>query len=199
MKRLAIFLIALTMSICSAPLVQTIDKGEILSAETRTVTIVDPAQVDSFTYNGEADQKAVIRMSRESGSLILRVSLYAPDWTLLAEAWGNPSVDIEPQLLQSGLYTISVRDQYKVYAQQGEKTMPSTTIEEVLKKHTKELMSLPEVVGIGQGLCNNRLCIKVYVIKKSPELDQKIPAILDGYEVEIEITGMIRAHPKNPG
>jgi hypothetical protein len=80
---------------------------------------------------------------------------------------------------------------------QGENTMAVKTIEEVLKKHTKDLMSIPGVVGTAQGLCDNKPCIKVFVIKKTPELDQKIPAKLEGYPVVIEETGKIRALPEN--
>ena len=71
------------------------------------------------------------------------------------------------------------------------------SIEEAIKEHSEELMSIPGVVGVGQGLCDNNPCIKVYIIKRTPELDKKIPALLEGYEVSIDITGEIRAHPDN--
>ncbi len=74
--------------------------------------------------------------------------------------------------------------------------MTEKTIEEVLKEHTEELMSLPGVVGTAQGLCNDKPCIKVYVIEKTPELAQKIPDIIEGYQVVVEETGEIRALPK---
>ncbi len=77
-----------------------------------------------------------------------------------------------------------------------EKEMSVKTIEEVLKEHTEELMSIPGVVGIGQGLCNNKPCIKVFVIERTPELEQEIPKSLEGYPVMIEETGEIRALPK---
>ncbi len=77
-----------------------------------------------------------------------------------------------------------------------EKEMTVKTIVEVLKEHTEELMSIPGVVGIGQGLCNGKPCIKVLVIEKTPELAQKIPDIIEGYQVVIEETGEIRALPK---
>jgi hypothetical protein len=80
---------------------------------------------------------------------------------------------------------------------QGENTMAAKTIEEVLKKHTEDLMSIPGVVGTAQGLCDNKPCIKVFVIKKTPDLDQKIPANLEGYPVVMEETGKIRALPEN--
>jgi hypothetical protein len=68
-------------------------------------------------------------------------------------------------------------------------------IEDVLREHTEELMSIPGVAGVGEGLCNNTPCIKVYIIKSTPELDRKIPAVLEGYRVSKEVTGSIRAHP----
>lgn len=75
---------------------------------------------------------------------------------------------------------------------QGENRMPAKPIEEVLKDHTPELMAIPNVVGTAQSLCNGKPCIKVYVIKITPELEQKIPSELEGYPVEIQETGEIR-------
>jgi hypothetical protein len=73
--------------------------------------------------------------------------------------------------------------------------MPSRTIEVVLKDHTNDLMAISGVVGTGQGLCNGEPCIKVFVIKKTPELEEKIPGELEGYKVKIEETGKVRAYP----
>ena len=75
--------------------------------------------------------------------------------------------------------------------------MPSIKIEEVLKNHTDDLMAIPGVVGIGQGLCNYKPCIKVFAIKKTPELEDRIPHELDGYPIIIEETGEIQFRPKN--
>jgi hypothetical protein len=80
--------------------------------------------------------------------------------------------------------------------QEGEKQVTAKTIEEVLKDHTEELMSLPGVIGTAQGLCNNKPCIKVFVIEKTSELEQKISDNIEGYQVMIEETGEIRALPK---
>ena len=78
-----------------------------------------------------------------------------------------------------------------------EKLMPAKSIEEVLKERARELMSLPGVVGVGQGLCDQNPCIKVFVIKRSAELDQEIPNSLGDYQVVIEETGRIKALPGN--
>lgn len=74
--------------------------------------------------------------------------------------------------------------------------MSAKTIEETLKEHTNELMSLSGVVGTAQSLCEEQPCIKVYVTEKTPELEQKIPDTLDGYPVVIEETGKFRTFPK---
>ncbi len=57
-------------------------------------------------------------------------------------------------------------------------------------------MSIPGVVGIVKGLCNDKPCIKVLVIEPTLELAQKLPDNLQGYQVMIEDTGEIRAQPK---
>jgi hypothetical protein len=79
---------------------------------------------------------------------------------------------------------------------QGENIMTAKTIQEVLKENNKELLSVPGVVGTAQGVCDNKPCIKVYVTRKTRELDKKIPDILEGYPVVIEETGEFQALPK---
>jgi len=77
--------------------------------------------------------------------------------------------------------------------QPKEISMPEKPIEEVLKEHTNDLMSLPGVVGTAQGLCSGKPCIKVLVAKKTSDLLKQIPATLKGYTVEIQVTGEIKA------
>jgi hypothetical protein len=74
--------------------------------------------------------------------------------------------------------------------------MVSPKIEEVLKQNTNPLMSIPGVIGTGQGLCDGKPCIKVFVIKKTAELDNKIPGEIEGYKVIIEEIGILRAYPE---
>ncbi len=78
----------------------------------------------------------------------------------------------------------------------GKNPMAAETIKGALKKHTRDLMSMPGVVGTGQGLCEGKPCIKVFVIEKTPDLNQKIPKTLEGYPVVVEETGEIKALPK---
>jgi hypothetical protein len=75
--------------------------------------------------------------------------------------------------------------------------MPAKAINEVLREHAESIMSIPGVVGTAQGLCDDKPCIKVYVVQETPELEQKIPQMLEGYPVMIEETGEIRARPKS--
>lgn len=84
----------------------------------------------------------------------------------------------------------------KADSRQGENAVTGKAIEEVLKEHTEELMSVPGVVGTASGICEGRPCIKVYVIRKTTGLEQEIPSILEGYPVLIEETGEIRALPE---
>ena len=74
--------------------------------------------------------------------------------------------------------------------------MPSRSIEDVLKELTNDFMGTSGVVGTGQGLCDGEPCIKVFVIKKTQELEEKIPGTIEGYKVKIEETGKVRAYPE---
>ncbi len=83
-----------------------------------------------------------------------------------------------------------------VDGKQEQGLMAGKPIETVLKEHTDRLMSLPGVVGTAIGVCEGTPCIKVLVVKKTPQLVNEIPQTLEGYPVVIEETGEIRAlHP----
>ena len=71
--------------------------------------------------------------------------------------------------------------------------MPQRDINAVKEAHTKELMALPGVVGVYVGeLDDHTPAIGVMVVKKTPELGQKIPKVLEGYPVKIDETGEIK-------
>ncbi len=66
-------------------------------------------------------------------------------------------------------------------------------INSVMEAHTKELMSIPGVVGVYIGeFSDHTPCIGVMIKKKTLELEQKIPNTLEGYPVWIEETGEIK-------
>ena len=71
--------------------------------------------------------------------------------------------------------------------------MPEKHIAQVLAEHTHSLMSLPGVVGTGQGECDGQPCIRVFVVKKTEELLKQIPPVIDGYQVAVDETGEFKA------
>ncbi len=83
--------------------------------------------------------------------------------------------------------------QKRVDDQGGREEMAAPTIEEVLKEHTGEWMSIPGVVGTGIGECEGKPCIRIFVVKRTPELLKKIPSKLEGFVVDVQETGEIRA------
>lgn len=71
--------------------------------------------------------------------------------------------------------------------------MQRKTIDAVLKQHTDSLMALTGVVGTAIGECGGEPCIRVFVVEKTPELLEKIPSKLDGFPVDVQETGEVRA------
>ena len=71
--------------------------------------------------------------------------------------------------------------------------MPARDINTVKEAHTQELMALPGVVGVYVGeLSDHTPCITVMVVKTTPELEQKIPKMVEGHPVKIDETGEIK-------
>jgi hypothetical protein len=77
--------------------------------------------------------------------------------------------------------------------------MPRRTIEQVQEAYQNRWMRLTGVVGVGIGALDGKPMLKVLVVKKTPELEQKIPPQVEGYPVVLEETGTIRALPQKPG
>ncbi len=67
--------------------------------------------------------------------------------------------------------------------------MPRRNIEEVLKRHTSELMGVPGVVGLAEGRLQGKPCIKVFVVDKNRETLKQLPATIEGYPLEVEESG----------
>jgi hypothetical protein len=84
-----------------------------------------------------------------------------------------------------------------VYSQSmAEPNSPKTNrdINAVLAAHDKELLAIPDVVGVYVGTTEDGTpCLKVMVARKNPESEQKIPRTIEGYPVVKEITGRVRA------
>jgi hypothetical protein len=75
----------------------------------------------------------------------------------------------------------------------GRKKMATKTIEKVLEENTDKWLSIPGVVGTAIGEFKGKPCIKIFVVKETEELTQKIPSTLEGFPVVIQQTGEIRA------
>jgi hypothetical protein len=77
--------------------------------------------------------------------------------------------------------------------------MPKKDINEVLRSHDQEIMAIPGVVGIYVGLLDDEKtpCLRIMVVKKTPELEKNIPREIGGYPVVIEETGEIHPMKKN--
>lgn len=71
-------------------------------------------------------------------------------------------------------------------------------IEQVFREQHDRIMSAPGVVGTGIGLCGTHPCIKVYTNSPTTNLAPYLPEIIEGYAIEIEFTGPIRAQPSEP-
>lgn len=67
------------------------------------------------------------------------------------------------------------------------------TIREVKEAHEQAWMALPAVTGVGIGLCDGEECLRVFLAGPSPEAREAIPERVEGYRVELEVTGSIRA------
>ena len=63
----------------------------------------------------------------------------------------------------------------------------------VLGKYQSKLMVVKGVVGVGEGICEGKSCIKVFVVRKTTEILTLIPPIIEGYTVSIVETGKFKA------
>ncbi len=74
-----------------------------------------------------------------------------------------------------------------------ERTLVEKPIEQVLQEHTDSLMALPGVVGTALGLCADEPCIQVFVVEANEELLKQIPEAIEGYTVDVQQTGELKA------
>lgn len=96
-----------------------------------------------------------------------------------------------PLLLLSPACCETMRSQ----AREGDQgSMPMENIDTVLKNQENELLAIPGVVGAYVGLLPDGRTpgLKVMVIRKTKDLEARIPKWIDGYAVRIVKTGPIR-------
>ncbi len=71
--------------------------------------------------------------------------------------------------------------------------MNERTIEQVLRAHTDDWMSIAGVVGTGIGECDGQPCLRIFVTRKTPQLLKKLPTTADGFVVDVVESGEFRA------
>lgn len=89
-------------------------------------------------------------------------------------------------LCSPGLHS---REIHKTVAQ------PQHTIEQALDENRDAIMALPGVIGTGLSLCKSQICIKVLVLKDSPQLRQRLDELLGQHPYAVEQTDPIRTLP----
>lgn len=71
--------------------------------------------------------------------------------------------------------------------------MKEDNVLEAKKRYETSLLALPSVVGVGTGELEyegkRRPCIRLYVQQADEELEKRVPKILDGFPVTIEVVG----------
>jgi hypothetical protein len=72
----------------------------------------------------------------------------------------------------------------------------SPTIEQVKEQYESDLLRIDGVVGVGISECEDKPCIKVYLENESANLKKQIPKELDGFKVDMQVTGAIQAQPQ---
>jgi hypothetical protein len=77
---------------------------------------------------------------------------------------------------------------------QDKSPTPRRDINDVLRAHDKELLTIPGVVGVYVAVLDDRKtpCLKVMLAQKSAETERAIPKMIEGYAVVVEVTGEIR-------
>jgi hypothetical protein len=76
-------------------------------------------------------------------------------------------------------------------------TLPETRgvipIATLIERHSAEWMAIPGVAGVYEGETRAHVpCIRIMVVRRTPELESKLPRSVAGHPVEIEETGEIR-------
>jgi len=64
----------------------------------------------------------------------------------------------------------------------------------VLARYRERLLALEEVVGVGLGVREGKVCILVFVRHLTKNLEKVLPKRIEGVDVVIEEVGEIRAY-----
>ncbi|MFC1765075.1 hypothetical protein ACFL6U_23765 [Planctomycetota bacterium] len=75
--------------------------------------------------------------------------------------------------------------------------MSEKTVEQVQETHTDTWMAIPGVIGTAVGESDDRPCILILTSVPREQIEEQIPANVEGYPVVIQYTGEVRALDSN--
>jgi hypothetical protein len=67
------------------------------------------------------------------------------------------------------------------------------TITSAIQRHSAELLEIPGVVGVAEGVSNGKPVVQILVARRTSALEARLPRTLEGHPVVIIETGEIRA------
>jgi hypothetical protein len=70
--------------------------------------------------------------------------------------------------------------------------VPELSASLVIARNAAMLMSIPGVVGVYEGQSRGRTVLRVMVAARADSTLRRIPKTLEGYRVEVEVSGTIR-------
>ncbi len=70
---------------------------------------------------------------------------------------------------------------------------PTARLAEVVERHRGELIAVKGVVGVAEGECGGRPCIRVFVARQGRQILKRIPKTLEGFSVVVDVTGGFKA------
>ena len=62
----------------------------------------------------------------------------------------------------------------------------------VIARNATKLMGIPGVVGVYEGESEGKPVLRVMVLSRADSTMQKIPKTLEGYDVEVEVSGPVK-------
>jgi hypothetical protein len=105
--------------------------------------------------------------------------------------------DLEVGQRVQAVFTGPVAESYPVQATASQiLILESTAIGEAMDRHGASLLSIEGVVGLGIASRDGEPVIVVYLENRTPELEERLPAELEGFRIVTEVTGPIEAQPR---
>jgi hypothetical protein len=72
----------------------------------------------------------------------------------------------------------------------------SADLGQIIASHSELIMGLDDVVGIGEGLCNETPCLRILLARENADSRARINEDLRGIPFTIEVSGDFTALPK---